>query len=317
MTIFYAVLIVFVGKMKVFVFICLSMDLYDYYKLLSIPFGSDISIIQKAYVLKIHEYQSSNYSEIERESLVNVLNTGYEILSNPGLKTQYDNALKELYLKKGNAGSELQLYKKYGLSGKNPLRMDVPKTPKPDIDFADLEKKVTKGKWLVPTALIVLAALLLFADWLYFLPNSAFKMLTTFFLGIIYLLFMIAFISKFSKYIFALAVIKKWRQSAERWLIALFLVMSFAIPTLFFRFQKVRIDYELKNYGVRIPVKRFALDGTSIVLEYAWKGKHYEQSIYLGEDTEEIKKSGALKGQVFVICSSRKPEIVRLDSEMQ
>lgn len=298
-------------------FICLLMDLYDYYKLLSIPFGSDISIIQKAYVLKMHEYQSGNYTENERESFMSVLNNGYDILSNPGLKTQYDAALKEYYLKQGNAGSELHLYRKYGLSGKNPLRMDVPKTPQPDIDYADLEKRVNKGNWLVPFALFVLAALLLFADWLYFLPNSAFKMLTTFFLGIVYLLFMVGFISKFSKYVFALAIIKKWRQSAERWLIALFLIMSFAIPTLFFRFQQVRIDYELKNYGVRIPVKRFALDGTSIVLEYAWQGKHYEQSIYLGEDVEEVKKSGALKGQVFVICSSRKPEIVRLDSETQ
>ncbi len=291
------------------------LEIYDYYKLLGLGFGSSIQEVRRAFLTRASIYSpEKNPNNPQAQIYYEEISRAFDILSNPEKKKMYDLVLLNYYLKTKNPDLDKELYRKYGQSVRNPLRaMDLlPGTFKfeEEIDIEFHKKELIRFKVRVFLSALVFIVILGFFDYNYWQLYSNQQLVLMIALGGLYMMNLVYLIPKLHRYIEIHDILSKKKWNPTKITMFTFMLLFFATPLFCIKLEDWKKDYYLSRDSKVTHPLGFSVQPHWVDISYKANGMWFTQSVLPSKKVRQFLDDSVVTNEdLWVRYSVENPKV--------
>ena len=261
---------------------------HNFYKLLKIDRNASASEIKKAYRQIALEFHPDKNPEQEgSENYFKIITQGYNILSDPTKKLEYDFLLDLAQSKEKEA--ELLNRRTHKLTKeqvRNKLLKVEEERKKESIALYRKRERLLNHKFRYIIIALMLLSGYLFSYNNWFINEAGYDITFVVFGYLIYILSIFFASNHLYLQLKALSFMGKFKKSFESLVIGFFLLMFFGGPISLFAANTIKKSYHLNNYAVYLYPKQYSFDSYKIYYSFSSGGKMIHKSQVIDKESE-------------------------------
>lgn len=273
---------------------------HDFYKLLKIDRKASASEIKKAYhQIALEFHPDKNPEQVGSDNYFKIITQGYNILSDPTKKTEYDFLLDLVQSKEIDA--ELLNRRTRNLTKDQVrdklLRIEEDRKKESIALYRKRERLLNhKLRYILITLMLLSGYLFSYNNW--FINEAGYDITFVVFGYLIYILSVFFASNHLYLQLKALSLMGKIKKSFESSVIGFFILMFFGGPLSLFAVNMIKKSYHLNNYAVYLYPKQFSFDSYKIYYSFSAGGKMIHKSQTIDKESEAdilMKKAPVVK----------------------